>query len=178
MKAVILILVLFAVWAAPVRAQSLEARLDDARVVAQAKVALAQDEVLRAFTFQPTVSGGALTLTGVVQTQAQKDRAAEVVRGLEGVREVVDNVRVAGAAGPDLSDLPPPPEADPAEAGTSEDETAPEPEPEPTEVYHTVQRGNTLGAIARRYGVSVRQIQQLNGLRGTNIRIGQRLRVK
>jgi len=42
---------------------------------------------------------------------------------------------------------------------------------------HLVRRGETLGAIARRYRVSVAVLQEWNGLRGTTIRAGQRLRV-
>ena len=43
---------------------------------------------------------------------------------------------------------------------------------------HVVRRGEVLGTIARRYGTSVREIQQLNNLRGTIIRPGQRLVVR
>ncbi len=43
---------------------------------------------------------------------------------------------------------------------------------------HLVSRGEVLGTIARRYGTSVRSIQQLNNLRGTLIRPGQRLIVR
>lgn len=43
------------------------------------------------------------------------------------------------------------------------------------EVYYTVRSGDYLGKIASRNGVSVRQIQQWNNLRGTNLRIGQKL---
>lgn len=42
---------------------------------------------------------------------------------------------------------------------------------------YTVRRGDTLGAIARRAGVSVSALQQASGLTGTLIRPGQRLRV-
>lgn len=42
----------------------------------------------------------------------------------------------------------------------------------------TVRSGDTLGAIARRNGTSVARLQRLNGLRGTNIRKGQRIRVR
>jgi membrane-bound lytic murein transglycosylase D len=42
---------------------------------------------------------------------------------------------------------------------------------------HTVRRGDTLGAIARRYRTSVDAIKRLNGLRGNLIRVGQVLRV-
>lgn len=44
--------------------------------------------------------------------------------------------------------------------------------------YITVKRGDTLGALARRNHTTVAKIRQLNGLRGDNIRVGQRLRVK
>ena len=43
---------------------------------------------------------------------------------------------------------------------------------------HTVRSGDTLGAIAKNYGVRVSDIQRWNGLRGTTIRIGQKLKVK
>ena len=50
--------------------------------------------------------------------------------------------------------------------------------PKPTFVTYNVQSGDTLGAIARRYGTSVRAIQNANSMAGrTMIRIGQRLRI-
>ncbi len=45
--------------------------------------------------------------------------------------------------------------------------------------YHRVKRGDTLGSIARRYGVSISQITRLNGISTRSIlRVGQNLRVK
>lgn len=44
--------------------------------------------------------------------------------------------------------------------------------------YHKVQSGETLGAIASRYGMSVSELQQLNGLNSTKIYVGQSLKVK
>ena len=43
------------------------------------------------------------------------------------------------------------------------------------EIIYTVQRGDTLSAIAARYGVTVAALQQVNGLGGTVIVLGQRL---
>ncbi|MGE5484844.1 MAG: glycosyl hydrolase family 18 protein [Ignavibacteriales bacterium] len=40
---------------------------------------------------------------------------------------------------------------------------------------YVVKKGDTLSGIARRYGTTVRQIQAWNGMKGTLIRIGQRL---
>ncbi len=42
----------------------------------------------------------------------------------------------------------------------------------------TVRRGDTLGEIARRNHTTVSRLKQLNGIRGTNIRAGQKIRVK
>lgn len=44
--------------------------------------------------------------------------------------------------------------------------------------YHVVQAGETLGAIARRYGMTAEQLAQLNGIRNASlIKIGQKLLV-
>ena len=48
----------------------------------------------------------------------------------------------------------------------------------PPATYHTVRKGDTLGAIARKYGRTVKQLMQWNKLKNANaLRIGQRLRV-
>ena len=44
-------------------------------------------------------------------------------------------------------------------------------------VIHTVRSGDTLDAIARRYGVTVASLRMTNRLEGNNIRAGQRLRI-
>ena len=44
--------------------------------------------------------------------------------------------------------------------------------------YHKIQSGDTLGGIALRYGVTVRQLRELNGIRGNNIRAGKTIRVR
>jgi membrane-bound lytic murein transglycosylase D len=41
--------------------------------------------------------------------------------------------------------------------------------------YHTVRSGESLGLIARKYNVSVKQLQQWNNMRGTMIHPGQKL---
>jgi LysM repeat protein len=49
----------------------------------------------------------------------------------------------------------------------------------PAAVYYTVRRGDTLSAIARRYGTSVAAIQRLSGIKNPNkIYVGQTIRVK
>lgn len=49
--------------------------------------------------------------------------------------------------------------------------------PKPQYLYHKVRPGETLGGLAQRYRTTVRAIQQANGLRGTQIRAGQTLRI-
>ncbi len=52
------------------------------------------------------------------------------------------------------------------------------PAPAGTYNYHKVRSGETLGVIASRYGMSVRELQRINGLNSTRIYVGQRLKVK
>ena len=54
-------------------------------------------------------------------------------------------------------------------------ELTPEIKYEPEPVYYKVKSGDVLGIIAQRYGVSVKHLQEWNGLSGTTIRVGQRL---
>lgn len=45
--------------------------------------------------------------------------------------------------------------------------------------YHTIRSGDTLGALARRYGTTVNNICRLNGIKPTTtLRIGRKLRVR
>lgn len=44
-------------------------------------------------------------------------------------------------------------------------------------IYYKIKNGDTLGGIAAKYGVSVRQLRSWNGLSGNNIRAGRRLKI-
>jgi LysM repeat protein len=46
-----------------------------------------------------------------------------------------------------------------------------------TQAYHRVRRGDTLSALAERFGTTVAELEQANGLGGDLITIGQRLRI-
>ena len=50
-------------------------------------------------------------------------------------------------------------------------------QPPPQRRWYRVRRGDSLSVIAHRFGTSVRQLKNLNGLSGNLIRVGQRLRV-
>lgn len=44
--------------------------------------------------------------------------------------------------------------------------------------YATIRKGDTLSTIAKRNGVSVAQLRRLNGIKGSNIRAGQKIRIR
>jgi murein DD-endopeptidase MepM/ murein hydrolase activator NlpD len=48
----------------------------------------------------------------------------------------------------------------------------------PTYQMHTVRKGDTLYGLAKRYGVTVNELKQLNNLSGSSLSIGQQLKVK
>lgn len=49
--------------------------------------------------------------------------------------------------------------------------------PKPSYKTHTIVKGDTLYGLSRKYGTSVSSIQKANGISGSNIRIGQTLRI-
>ncbi len=57
------------------------------------------------------------------------------------------------------------------------EENVPMPEPDTDTIAYTVQAGDTLWLLARRYGTTVEAIMQANGLTGDLIQIGQVLRI-
>lgn len=76
--------------------------------------------------------------------------------------------------GQDLIIKPVPKEAPAAQHGTQK--TRPASVVRET-TYHTVKKGDTLGAIAKRYGVSVQALKNQNRIKSNQISIGQKLRV-
>jgi len=198
--AVVALLLLAALPALPAAAQTaagppLTERLEAARTLARVQSALAGDPQLARFVLSAAARDGAVVLSGTVATEAARARAEQVARGVRGVGAVSNAIRVDAQAGRTSGRLPPPvrtarPEvrsaeppqveamtpAPPAAAPSAPAPSAPAAQERAT--HHTVRSGDTLGAIARQHGVSVQQLQQLNNIRGTTIRVGQRLRVR
>lgn len=77
---------------------------------------------------------------------------------------------------PDLKDLSELPKTSSAPSGTK---MAPPPPADGSAVYHTIVSGDTLYALARRYGTTVNAICQLNGITvKTTLRPGKKLRMR
>jgi hyperosmotically inducible protein len=86
-------------------AACVERRVDDAMLTAKVKTQMAADGRISPTRVGVETVNGAVTLTGEVPTQEEKDAAAEVARKVEGVRSVSNQIIVNPAAAG--SGLPP-----------------------------------------------------------------------
>lgn len=68
---------------------------DDKALTAKVKTALARDSVVKAHQVNVTTFRGSVQLSGFVDAQEQKDRATEIVRSIEGVNELHNDLVVA-----------------------------------------------------------------------------------
>jgi hyperosmotically inducible protein len=68
--------------------------VDDATLTAKVKAALVEDSTTKATEINVDTHAGTVQLNGFVDSQAAKDRAAELAQGIEGVRAVENNLSV------------------------------------------------------------------------------------
>ena len=136
-------------------------RLLRASLEAQITQALVRQKKLRIFDFEPQVRGSEVVLRGDVNTREQQALAGRIASGFVSGRTLINDVTVRGQS---LAALDGSAEA----SGESASRSA----------YHTVQAGESLWQIAKRYNASVRQIRQLNDLSTSALQPGQRLRVR
>ena len=68
--------------------------VDDAALTAKVKAALVQDRDAPAMNVNVNTYDGVVQLSGYVQDDRQISRAGQVARGVEGVREVHNDLRV------------------------------------------------------------------------------------
>lgn len=136
-------------------------KLEDTSVETRVKRALVGTSALRVFPFRPTVIDGHLILRGDVNTSDQYKMAARVAERVSGVDALTNRLTMGGRPV--------------TEARLSERDTS---GTEDTAVYHTVRSGDTLWDIARKYRATVQQIRNLNDFRSSNLRPGQRIRVR
>jgi|SRR5689334_1555069 osmotically-inducible protein OsmY len=69
----------------------------DDMIVDQVRVKLASDPVVKGGGLGVDSKAGVVTLTGVLSTQKQKDKAGKVAGKVKGVKQVVNNITVAPA---------------------------------------------------------------------------------
>lgn len=72
--------------------------IDDASVTTRVKAAFVKDEIVKALDVNVETYNGAVQLSGFVESQQQKQRAEQIARGIQGVREVTNNIQMANPA--------------------------------------------------------------------------------
>lgn len=70
----------------------------DAGITTDVKASLAADESVSAFEIDVDTQEGVVTLTGEVEDALAKEQAVQLARNTDGVVDVVDNLRIEGAA--------------------------------------------------------------------------------
>jgi len=68
--------------------------LTDGQVTAKIKAKLALDDSVKAMSVDIDTNGTTVTVTGTVDSQAQRDRILRLARETQGVKEVVDRITV------------------------------------------------------------------------------------
>ena len=77
--------------------------MDDKTLGTKIKTALTRDPTVKAHQVNVTAFRGAVQLSGFVDSQEQKDRATEIIKNMDGVKELHNDLVVAtGRASGDL----------------------------------------------------------------------------
>ena len=73
-----------------------DVQIDDARIHTELTARLAADDDTSPASIDINVNEGVVHLTGAVETAAEREEAGRIARGVEGVREVINDVSVGG----------------------------------------------------------------------------------
>ena len=68
--------------------------LNDGQITAKIKAKMALDDTVKALAVDVDTSGTTVTVTGTVDSPAQRERVLQLARETQGVRQVVDHLRV------------------------------------------------------------------------------------
>jgi len=80
-----------------------EKQPDDGTITSAIKGKFEADEIVRQTAIDVATSNGFVTLNGVVETQAEIDRAIELAKGVDGVRQVNSNLKIDVSTPPNNS---------------------------------------------------------------------------
>lgn len=70
--------------------------VSDAAINTKVKAALAADEMVKARNIDADTVRGVVTLNGTVNSAAEKAKALDIAKNVEGVKDVKDNLKTAG----------------------------------------------------------------------------------
>lgn len=76
--------------------KSISETIDDATITARVKTALLNDPEVSGLKIDVATTLGVVTMSGVVRTKGEEQRAVEVARRIEGVKDVRSTLQVAG----------------------------------------------------------------------------------
>ena len=68
--------------------------VSDDMIYNNVRLKLASDAVVKGGALEVEIKEGVVTLSGSVETEKQRDRAAKLARGVKGVKQVVNNINI------------------------------------------------------------------------------------
>ena len=74
--------------------KTISTTMDDAAITAQVKTTLLNDTQLNATKIDVSTSNGVVTISGTVRSQPEQERAVQLARRVNGVRDVKANLTV------------------------------------------------------------------------------------
>jgi hyperosmotically inducible protein len=80
-------------------ASTVSATLEEAALTTKIKAKMALDDVVKARSIDVTTRGTTVTLSGIVESKAEHDRAMALARETEGVTDVIDNMKMLQPVG-------------------------------------------------------------------------------
>lgn len=84
---------------AGVAASTVGATLEEAALTTKIKAKMALDDTVKARSIDVTTRGTTVTLSGIVESRAEHDRALALARETAGVTDVVDNMKMLQPVG-------------------------------------------------------------------------------
>lgn len=71
--------------------------ITDKEITAKIKAKFIGDPELKAFSIDVDTLNGVVTLTGIVEKESQKERAVNLAKSVEGVKQIIVNIQVKGS---------------------------------------------------------------------------------